>query len=924
MRHILKKLGFAPMSQFIEKELNLRIDCNGIFIKCQHRVPELSTKKAMNNLDILSHALEVCDDRNQLCNGYCKATKKWYSTNTTRNLLKSKKWARIFSDLGYEYSVFVLTKCSIVEEVGQNLIFVCGDFGENIEKRQSRVAVNRERLFHGRDGLAQVSLESVVQEILVSEAWNNDEIVSRLFKVFSRFNRIPLKSLFKSFFGQRKNIINSAEQDDIIRYQIDPKDIADFLFMVSKKFLRPVFGMRDFRVLKGKIVLLLKRNIRETVYKEELTKYLKVSKSKLFREVEGLSLASKTRILENFLLFIFNRIYLNILSFFFYSTTSSFSKYKVMYFTRAEWDRSVSKFISNYLKQFTRVGVSSRFSTLRCIPKESGFRVVFNCSKLCSNSSRMIEQHEAHRNNQDTKHSTDSRSLLLSIERIRQKYEEIDAIFQGDPGSVYSLHSFSQHASSDIRSILQDDTRSQSTKSKNDCMIEHECLTGSHFSTEGSAAVEYVDRKSLTKENMRLRRPKNIVSINSTVASILPILKKESLESTGYSLLDHRDVKARLFSFLRSSEQRLYMVKVDLDRCFDNIPQKDLASILGGIFKKDMYYFQELVLLREGDINDKVTIKYIRSTPDLLYPINMMEGSFCDGTMDPDMNVIIKENKSKAFSKSDLLSRIGNVVENTTVYYQNAYYKSTRGIPQGCSISPILCAVYYGHLDREFKHMDGFISRFVDDFLVVSSRIDAIREFFRVAHTLRDKGFIINKKKICANFDIDTIFDDTVPGTSTCLQKDDAAFTANHIEWCGMKIYDRETGLKSALGDKYFRYSVYVSRPNIGRMMFVKVQKLLEIKCSSVYINKMNSKSGENIFDAFYFVGRKLRIMILRSDFVNTKFVEKVLSWCVERVKETVRKRRMILDDWKIESMAKKAFERCEVCKIRKRAFGNI
>lgn len=996
MKPILKKLGFTPMSQFIEERLDIKLDCNDIFIKCNHEFPSLSTKESMSSSDILSYALEVCSEGNQLCNGYCKATKKWYSTNTSRNLLKSEKWAKIFDGLGWEYSIFVLTRSSIIEKVNQSLVFVCGDFGENIEKKQVKATVQREKLFYGRDELVQISLENAIEGILMPCIWNRNEIVGRLAKVFNKFNKLPLRSLFKSYFSQQKcrsdgktkynnqgasastgaindgnylhfqqSVSMKGAEDSVIhtdgnisKHQTDPESIANFLFMISKKFLRPAFGLRDFKVLKGKLILLLKRNLHETVSREELMKYLRIHKLKLFRGVENLSFTSKSYITGNFLLFIFNRIYLNILSFFFYSTTSSFSKAKVLYFTRAEWNRSVSQFVSKYLKQFTKVKDGTHFATLRCIPKENGFRVVSNCSKINSYVSKMKTEHI--NKNKESQWKIDeypetyfqcAKHASLSLEKLRKRYDEVDSIFRDEDCSMcipegpafLGIGHLSASQSSTMECRAKPQNRNAiKYESGSSLGLENNCNSKYTVETKHSSCIRSKvnicdDMKGImseskydTKESMvRSKASRNIFpSINSLVASVYPILKKESSESIGYSLMDHRDVKTRLFTFLKSAKQRLYMMKVDLDKCFDNIPKEDLISVLSNLFKKDEYHFQEFILLKESDITaNKMEIKYVRKAPDVMYPINIAEGHLNSSeTHSSDGNFIIKENRVKIFSRSEVLNRIRNIIENTNVYYQNAYYRPNKGIPQGCSISPILCALYYGQMDNEFKHLNGFISRFVDDFLIITPHLSVIRSFLKIAYSLRKKGFVINRNKICANFDVDTVFEEVMLENSNTTSErptgnNDAVFTANYVEWCGMKIYDSGVALKSVLGDKYFRYSVYVSGPNIGRRVFLKIKKSFEAKCSSLYISRLNIKSGENMFDAFYFVGRRLKILILRAGFINKKFVEKILDWCVERAKAIIKKRRMQLDDTKVDSIASSAFEKCGVLEIRKKPF---
>lgn len=61
------------------------------------------------------------------------------------------------------------------------------------------------------------------------------------------------------------------------------------------------------------------------------------------------------------------------------------------------------------------------------------------------------------------------------------------------------------------------------------------------------------------------------------------------------------------------------------------------------------------------------------------------------------------------------------------------------------------------------------------------------------------------------------------------------------------------------INDKYFRYTVY---NKYGTGIFCKIIKSMNMKTSMLLINRNNRKVGENIFDTFFFLGRRIRIII--------------------------------------------------------------
>lgn len=952
MADILKRFGFISISEFIEERLFVKICAKDIFIDCKVEFPVYPREKYLSNAEILARALEVCADTNQLCNGYCKATKKWYSTNTSRNLLKSEKWAEIFDKIGSEYSIFILTKCSIIEKQGNFFIFICGDFRDYIEKKTLNNTIERDKVLYGKENIPKIVLEEAFNNIFQDNKVDN-EIKIKLEKVFLKFNKIPLKSLFKSFFycnrsmkpnksSKRHNdlkndnltIIKAQEQDsnayniskdnedygkhhDIMKYQIDPDKISNFIFMISKKFLRPIFNLKDFKILKGKIVLMLKRNIYESISYDEIIRYMKISEMKLFNNIKNLNNIERQNLVKNILVYVFNNIFLKILRFFFYSTATGFSKSKIYFFPRIEWNRKTNAFLIKYLSQFTQVKCNGVFATLRCIPKEKGFRVIANCSNQnifaqkigLRNSNLKVRKSPKSPNNDAYKNvNQDGR---LSFKKIQCLYNEIEHIYMPNHSECHN-GLFKMQVQSDSTAINGNVTCLSNNKcSDNPCLI--------------------ISENKITKcefrrpETGKINQKNGFLSVNSLTTPIQSIVCKEMKNKIGVSLLSHSLVKKNLFSYLKSKKTRLYIVKVDLKKCFDNISKPALIQIIDQLLVKNGYCFREYIVLKENDLDDKVEMKYSRGSPDLLLPFNCIESTELGSIFGCKINenCIIKENKTKFFTRSEVFEKLRNLIENTAIFYQNSYFKSEKGIPQGCNISSMLCALYYGYFDVKFSNLDVFITRYVDDFLIIADSIDLIMDFFKISDSLKEYGFHINYNKITANFNIEKILSNSKNEIQAQqkLAPVYPEFLTDHIIWCGFKIYDNEIGIKHASNHDYFRYMSYVSPINPGKKLFNKIKKLLLNRCHSILLDPSNSKNGENLFDIFFLIGRKIRIEILRANFINGNFIKTITDWCVNEIKLEILNRGIHFDSDKIMEIARKAYNKSEVLKIHKKRF---
>lgn len=860
---IVHKLGFEDLSGFIKKNIGIDIIAEDIYIRCDVKMPLVGSQLAMNTSDILSIALEQCEEGNQISQGYNKSNKYWHGCNTSRNILKSQKWADIFTKIGAEYSLFLLKNTVIIQKIADNYVLLCGNILQIINKNSNITGVSKEVLFYGRVDTFSVDIDDAISCIINDIEISKDTyelLYSKIVKVFSKYEKLPLKSIFKSYIIDKYSSKVPENSTNIFDYEIKADIVANFLFLISKKILRPVFNYKSFKILKGKLVLLLKRNLYENIGTEELINHFKISDLKLFNGIGKNSLSNtlKTKIITRLMAFLFKSVYLKIVSFFFYSTTTSFSKMKIYYFTRIDWNQKTNDFFKEHLKTYDKCSRTPNFATLRCIPKENGYRVITNCSRINSHNIKKSNQMKniSYQKNL-TKEEFNNGMRPLSIPILNTKYSDI-----------------------------------------NDILINNiQCRN--------------IDNPQNPANIKNRTKYLSFNSVNSATGCLLPIIRNVAIKNPHCSLLRHVHIDKKLIPYLQSNNQRKILLKIDLEKCFDNIPQNDLLQVLDILLTEDHYNFRDLCVIKENTLENKIEAKYLKLSPEMLYPMNMPESQNDDylQNIGIKMNCIIKENKSKIISKIEIMKKLKNLIKNTTVIHQNQCYKSKQGIPQGCIISSLLCSIYYAFLDQMFPTRDCFISRYVDDFLIISTDINHIKEFLKIAESLKDKGFVINKDKIRSNIALDSIVDST------------PVFVNDNIEWCGLKIYDTGVNIKSICRDPHFRSNIFVYSINRGARIFTKIKKSVFIKLNRVCICKFNKKLGECIFDLLYFSARRLKIMILRCSFINDSFIEKILRWCVDEVLITLQSRGITFDRHKIENIANSAFEKCGIRSLNRRKF---
>lgn len=902
MQGILQKLKFTKLQIFMK--LHFAIDCLApdIYIRCDIPIPAYDFTKRLSNADIIRRAFDLADNTNQLKNGYSSTSQMWFSTNTTTNLLRTHKWGDIFEALGDNYSIFVLTQCFIVEEVGKELVFICGDFNKLAERNVERPCIRRDCLFFGKQALRPLELDAITA-YLWSDIDGYEDLKmyasNVLEQVIRKYNRLPLGCIFKSFFGQpnqdtmttqstndllgsdesiyydpshadvfpnsttqassprshdlmRESATNSPigssiDTIPIVESELPYSLLIDFLFLIAKKSFKPIFTFTEYKILKGKLALLIKRNQYETVTNEELQKHFSLSKMKIFLGKHTKhEFAVRCKVASRLLIYIFNHVFVNIMTYFFYSTVCTHTRQRVSYFKRMDWNTTTNKFYQDFLAAFKPAERNSHMGTLRCIPRPDGFRVITNCAV----SFRPLDK---------TKPATGA--------NLKKCYK--------------------------------------STKT--------------------------------TK------------SVNSVVGPVHPILRLASHGQMGNSLEGVQDIHRRLYDYLSHARGPQFLVKLDLAHCFDNLQHDELERILPELLKSPGYYVSEYKGLRQNQIGTGFEYKWFRRANEYLkqwstitpgyfgkvhHSAGQMSGQAPGLLESPEQKIILKEVRHKYYIKGELVSLVHNLISQFVVMRQNRCYSFTRGVPQGCIISPMLCNLYYAALDRKYfsnVFNKGTVIRYVDDFLIITPCLGEIAEFFKRANALRCRGFVFNPQKIETNLRPD-IFDQIYHNGGTdpdieCASIDRLVQDTNQLStqppdslmvphsapssvvWCGWRVFNTGINIKARLDEKYFRYNVSLASGSQGRRIFTKIMRTFYMRASFTLINFRNKKLGENIYDIFFLLGRRARILFLRADFVNIKFMDSILALCRKQMIALLVRRGILFDADKVEAMARKAFK---------------
>ena len=253
---------------------------------------------------------------------------------------------------------------------------------------------------------------------------------------------------------------------------------------------------------------------------------------------------------------------------------------------------------------------------------------------------------------------------------------------------------------------------------------------------------------------------------------------KQSLrpDKFGCSLFSVGDMLPKLASFKASLRQRglgdirLYFAKVDVQACFDTIPQSRLLRMIDSLMSIQAYNTGKHVEISPlgplqrlgGKHADPMPLKkYIPHTEAAtgVTPFHQLVQDRLAGTK--ANTVFVNTNMQRRETKDDLMQLLQEHIERNVVKIGKRFYRQKTGIPQGSVLSSILCNFFYAQLERDVLGFvldeDSLLLRLLDDFLLISINEEYAQRFVRVMHKGHPEyGVVIKPSKSMANFDVTT------------------------------------------------------------------------------------------------------------------------------------------------------------------------
>ena len=245
----------------------------------------------------------------------------------------------------------------------------------NIKKKDQKKFISKKRKI--TEDLSDLSAESEFLDSII----DYEDFYDKLFREQKKQSRIDLRRELK----EKENV--KIENYNIYEHKIKQQKIINFLFCISKKTMKKIFDHKNFRTLKSKIANFVYQNKNESISIHSIHKDFAVRDILLSKQSSDQ--IRNIKIFRKVLAFLFNEIYLPLISIFFYKTEVSVSKNKQIYFQKKIWKFYSFKFTKNYLKTFQEVedinflkkDKNFKVSFLKIYPKENGSRMITDMKK---------------------------------------------------------------------------------------------------------------------------------------------------------------------------------------------------------------------------------------------------------------------------------------------------------------------------------------------------------------------------------------------------------------------------------------------------------------------------------------------------------------------------------------------------------------
>ncbi|KAH9844449.1 Telomerase ribonucleoprotein complex - RNA binding domain [Teratosphaeria destructans] len=265
-------------------------------------------------------------------------------------------------------------------------------------------------------------------------------------------------------------------------------------------------------------------------------------------------------------------------------------------------------------------------------------------------------------------------------------------------------------------------------------------------------------------------------SINSILTPAFSILNYERTvrpELLGSAMFSVDDIFPRLQMFRsrlqidQRGDAPLYFAKVDVQACFDTIPQQRLMALARTVLSANNYrtFRYARAKLLGGHSQDtsgfgaKPSWKFVTKATSHAHPLDFEDEIRQDTAHGRTRTAFVHGAATRIEKRKAIIDLLEEHIESNIIKVGRRFYRQRRGIPQGSIVSSLLCSYMYAELERQvlgfLDNQHTVLLRLIDDFLVITTDIGIAQQFMRVMHAgVPDFGVHVKAEKSRSNFDL--------------------------------------------------------------------------------------------------------------------------------------------------------------------------
>ncbi|SLM33959.1 telomerase reverse transcriptase [Lasallia pustulata] len=288
----------------------------------------------------------------------------------------------------------------------------------------------------------------------------------------------------------------------------------------------------------------------------------------------------------------------------------------------------------------------------------------------------------------------------------------------------------------------------------------------------GFRPIMNLRRRSTKLQNGKVLLGRSINSVMAPVFNMLSYEKTKQPDKLGSALFSVGDIYPKLKSFrarlqgLGKEGKPLFFAKVDVQSCFDTIPQRRVVRLMEQLATEDGYRIARHAEIKPSENHNQDAFVGYASKPARKFVANARAATdftnfdqvLKTGLAVGKKNVVFVDGVVQTFQdKEKLLDLLEEHVEGSVVKIGKKFFRQKQGIPQGSVLSSLLCNFFYAELEREclgfLEDHTSVLLRLIDDFLLITADKEHAERFLGIMHDGSEKyGTRVNPGKSLVNF----------------------------------------------------------------------------------------------------------------------------------------------------------------------------